>query len=137
MLTLTLTLSPTDWRVKITRFAWQNYFDVRQTLEEKVLRASDKGGSGGEEGSSLSRSASSGSFFNFGERSVQSQKAKMLARLNTPHKRFEKKARRVCGSAHTLLWEGRRGRVPVYKCVFFRLPMAAAAPLLFASNECE
>lgn len=33
----------------------------------------------------------SGSFFNFGERAAQSQKAKMLAKLNTPHKRYEKK----------------------------------------------
>lgn len=32
-----------------------------------------------------------GTFFNFGERSRENQKAKMLAKLNTPHKRFEKK----------------------------------------------
>lgn len=83
-----------------TRCAWQNYFDVRQTLEEKVMRASARGGGGGgggggEEENTPSPSpgpgAFSGSFFNFGERAAQSQKAKMLAKLNTPHKRYEKK----------------------------------------------
>eukprot|EP00903_Cladosiphon_okamuranus_P008377 g8055.t1 len=72
----------------------KNYFDVRQTLEEKVMRASGKGGSGSEEKTaspSPGPGGFSGSFFNFGERAAQSQKAKMLAKLKTPHKRYEKK----------------------------------------------
>lgn len=51
---------------------------------------------GGDGGGSVTPSHGPGSsFFNFGERAAQSQKAKMLAKLNTPHKRFEKK---VCCS---------------------------------------
>ncbi|CAN0291003.1 unnamed protein product, partial [Hapterophycus canaliculatus] len=57
-----------------------NYFDVRQTLEEKVMRASGKGGGDGNGAVTPSHGPGS-SFFNFGERAAQSQKAKMLAKL--------------------------------------------------------
>lgn len=54
------------------------------------MRASGKGGGDGD-GSVTPSHGTGSSFFNFGERAAQSQKAKMLAKLNTPHKRFEKK----------------------------------------------
>lgn len=69
----------------------QNYFDVRQTLEEKVMNASSQGGGVEGEKAGVPPAAGSGSLFSFGERSVQSQRAKKLAKLNTPYKRFEKK----------------------------------------------
>ncbi|CBN76857.1 conserved unknown protein [Ectocarpus siliculosus] len=73
----------------LSGLSMKNYFDVRQTLEEKVMRAGGNGGEGS--GVAATPSSGPGSLFNFGERSAQSQKAKMLAKLNTPHKRFEKK----------------------------------------------
>ncbi|CAN0113067.1 unnamed protein product, partial [Ectocarpus fasciculatus] len=77
----------------LSGLSMKNYFDVRQTLEEKVMRAGREEEGDGGQGSGVAATPSSGpgSIFNFGERSAQSQKAKMLAKLNTPHKRFEKK----------------------------------------------
>lgn len=67
----------------------QDYFDARRTLAEKVLKstATDtaQGGQGG------ATSSSSPSLFSFGERHREQQKAKSLAKINTPHKRYEKK----------------------------------------------
>lgn len=60
-----------------------------------AAKGAGSGGGGGDDESTPSPSpgpgAFSGSFFNFGERSAQSHKAKMLAKLKTPHKRYEKK----------------------------------------------
>ena len=63
-----------------------------------AARGAGVGGQVGEDENTSSPSpgpgAFSGSFFNFGERAAQSQKAKMLAKLKTPHKRYDKKVRR-------------------------------------------
>ncbi|CAM9246680.1 unnamed protein product, partial [Ascophyllum nodosum] len=63
------------------------YFDASKTLEDKVLNASLTEATG----AVGSASPGPGAFFNFGERAKEHQKAKSLAKLNTPHKRFDKK----------------------------------------------
>ena len=68
----------------------QAYFDASKTLEDKVLNAALTEATG----AVGSASPGPGAFFNFGERAKEHQKAKSLAKLNTPHKRFDKKARK-------------------------------------------
>lgn len=40
--------------------------------------------------------AAPSTFFNFGERARENQKAKILAKISTPHKRFDKKVHLLC-----------------------------------------
>lgn len=83
----------------------QDYFDARQTLADKVMRASNSAGGAGAGGVGAA-SPSPGTFFNFGERARENQKAKLLAKINTPHKRYEKKVRQAgdCGGVGVFLY---------------------------------